>query len=131
VTGLANDQRRPESGPALVSEEVITPDDDGCITQADLLKAFDRRRRHLAQLVARDDGLFAGYDVLEMPAMLGTGGVRVSATVRDDVGSRHAVEYIAVLMKPEEASLPSAYFVAEIAKREARATGWTLVPSRR
>lgn len=85
-----------------------------------VLRTFDELQRAMAQHLAGVDGMFIGYDELEIgddsfdvPAL-----VRATALLVEDRGGRHAIEYRATLAGAE-------------ARTVARASGWTLVPSER
>lgn len=83
------------------SDEHLVAAEGEVITEACVLRAFDRCRRELSRLIAEDDGIFVGYDLLEFSAIVGaTREVRVSATLREDLGGRHSVEYRAMAVSP-------------------------------
>ena len=88
-------------------------------------RAFDRCRRELAQLVSGSEGVFVGYDALEFSAVIAAvKQVRISAVLRDDLGSRHSVEYRATASASTKADTrPQSGTVI------ARGTGGTLGPS--
>jgi hypothetical protein len=81
-----------------------------------VLMAFDSLRRAMSRALSGEDGVPVGYDVLEIqPPSAGPRAVLVTATLLEDLGVRHAVEYQATLLEPP-------------ARAVVRAAGWTLVP---
>ncbi|MFC7363247.1 hypothetical protein [Nocardioides astragali] len=96
------------------------------LTDAWILRAFDEARIALARREFDEDGVLLGFDALELNAeLIGlpcAGPVRVTATLVDERGSCHAVEYRAALRG--EGRPGSGGIIL------AQAAGWTWVPSR-
>jgi hypothetical protein len=105
-----------------ISEVVVLANHGTTSLNAGLLQAFDRSRRRLSLQVCGHEGLFVGFDILEFFHVATGPQVRVliTASVRDSVGTRHAVEYRAILVDGNEAG--SGLDLA-------RAAGWTLAPA--
>lgn len=109
-------------GILTVSEELVLENRDTTSIDARLLRAFDQSRRRLSLQLCEDEGLFVGFDILEFFHVPTWPQLRVliTASVRDDRGTRHAVEYRATLVEGHE---------SEIGLDLARAAGWTLTPA--
>jgi hypothetical protein len=105
-----------------ISEDLVLESHGTTSLTAALLQAFDRSRRRLSLQVCGHEGLFVGFDILEFFHVPTGPQVRVliTASVRDRLGTRHAVEYRAILVDGNEAG--SGLDLA-------RAAGWTLAPA--
>jgi hypothetical protein len=109
-----------DSGDILtVSEELVLENRDTTSLDARLLQAFDRSRRRLSLQLCEHEGLFVGFDILEFFQVPTGPQLRalITASVREDRGTRHAVEYRATLVDGHDSGTRLDL---------ARAAGWTL-----
>lgn len=109
-----------------VTEEVLIHADGGCLNEALVLRAFDRRRRALATALSGQHGAFAGYDVLDFSETLGSiDSATVKGVLLQDLGERHQVEY-QVTVSPDDSRIARSTMTPLVV----RAVGWTLTPCR-